>query len=95
MRSGSMESFLHSSIQSSLEDDVSLHGEILSGRPLDQQRRMDASHVEAPLIDFRRVETLGELGTALKLLGTLKEERGILSTSLLPTHILDSTLWQK
>ena len=29
LHSGSMESFLHSSIRSSLEDDVSLHGDIL------------------------------------------------------------------
>ena len=36
LRSGSMEGYLHSSIQSSFDDDVSLHGEILLGRPLDQ-----------------------------------------------------------
>ena len=50
---GSMESFLHSYIQSSLDDDVSLHGDILPGRPLDQQRRMDVSHIGAPIIDYR------------------------------------------
>ena len=35
LRSGSMEGYLHSSIQSSLDDDISLHGDILLGRPLD------------------------------------------------------------
>ena len=55
----------------------------------------DASHFEAPLIDYRRVETLEEVDTILRYLGGLKEERGILSTSSLPTLILDSMLWQK
>ena len=56
---------------------------------------MDASHLEAPLIDFRNVETLGDLGTVLKVLGRLKEEGGILSTSFSPTFISDSALWQE
>ena len=93
LRSGSMNRFVHSYMQSPRDDDVSLHGDILPGKPSDQQRRMDASHVGAPLIDFRRVETLGELGTTLRVWGRLKEERGILSTSFPPTLILDSTLW--
>ena len=98
LHSGSMESFLHSYIQSSLVEDVSLHGDILPRRALDQQRRMDASHVGAPLIDFRRVETLGEFDTALGVLGRLKERRSILLTSSLPASISDYTLvgegWQ-
>ena len=73
MHSGSMEGSLHSYMQSSLDDDVSLHGDILPGRPLDQQRRMDASHVGAPIIDFRRLETWRELDTALGVWGRLKE----------------------
>ena len=55
----------------------------------------DASHLDAPLIDSRGMKTLGELGTALRVLGRLKERRGILSTSSLPTLTSDSTLWQK
>ena len=55
----------------------------------------DASHLEALLIDFRGVETLGELGKALGILGRLKERRGILSTLSLPTLISDSALWKK
>ena len=35
----------------------------------------DASHFEAPFIDFRGVETLGGIFTALRVLGRLKEER--------------------
>ena len=65
--SESMGRFFHSYMQSSLDDDVSLHGDISLRRPLDQQRRMDASPVEAPLIDFRGVETLGDNFTALSL----------------------------
>ena len=56
---------------------------------------MDASHFEAPLIDFRGVETLGELGTTLGVLGGLKERGIILSTSSLPTLTLDYALWLK
>ena len=56
---------------------------------------MDASPVEAPLIYFRRMGTLGELDTVLGVLGRLKERRRILSTSSLPTLISDSALWQK
>ena len=52
LRSGSMDRLVHSYIQSSLVENVSLHGDILLGRPLDQQRIRDASHVEAPFIDF-------------------------------------------
>ena len=51
-RSKSLYRFVHSYMQSSLDDDVSFHGEIFLRRPLDQQRRMDASLVEAPLSDF-------------------------------------------
>ena len=36
LHSGSMEGYLRSSIQSYFDDDVSLHGDILPGRPLDQ-----------------------------------------------------------
>ena len=43
--SGSMEGFLHSYIQSSLDDGVSLHGDIAPRIPLDQQRRLDAPHL--------------------------------------------------
>ena len=93
--SGSMESFLHSYIQSSLVEDVSLHGNIFPGRPLDQKRRMYSSHVGAPLMDFRRVETLVELDTTLGVWGRLKERWSIPSTSYLPTSILDSSLLQK
>ena len=90
-----MDKSVHSYIQSTLDDDVSLHGGIVLGRPLDHQRRMDSPHLKAPLIDSIEVETLGELGTTLRVLGRLKEERGILSTSSLPTLNSDSTLWQK
>lgn len=95
MCSGSMDIFVHSYMQSPLEDDVSLHGDIFSGRPLDQQRRMDASSVEAPLSDFRGVGTLGELDTMLGVWGRLKERENILSTSSVPTSISYSELWQK
>ena len=54
--SGSMDRLVHSYIQSSLVEDVSFHGDILPRRPLDQQWRRDASHVEEPFIDFRGVE---------------------------------------
>ena len=47
LRSGSMEGFLHSYIQSSLDDGVSLHGDIAPRRPLDQQRRLDAPNLGA------------------------------------------------
>ena len=36
LHSGSMEGYLHSCIQSSLDDDVSLHGDISPRRPLDR-----------------------------------------------------------
>ena len=65
LHSGSMYRFVHSYMQSPFDDHVSLHGDILTGRPLDQQRRMDASPVEAPLSDFRGVGTLGRLDTTL------------------------------
>ena len=55
----------------------------------------DASHVEAPFIDFRGVETLGDSFTALRVLGRLKEGRTFLSTSFVLTLILDFALWQK
>ena len=71
LRSKGMEKFFHSYF----DDDVSLHGEILSREPLDQQRRMDASPVEASLIDFRGVGALGELDTTLGVLGRPREER--------------------
>ena len=51
--SDSMEDYLHSSIQSSLDDDVSFHGDISPRRPPDQQMMRDASHFEAPFIDFK------------------------------------------
>ena len=91
--SGSMDRFFHSYMQSPLDDDVSLHGDIFPGRPLDQQRRMDASLVEAPLSVFKEVGTLGEPDTVLGVLGRLKERGSILSTSTLPTSISDSALW--
>ena len=77
--SGSMEGFLHSYIQSSLDDGVSLHGEITPRRPLDQQRRLDAPYLGASHLDFRRVETLGEFNTAQRVWGRLKEEGYTLS----------------
>ena len=95
LRSESMGKFVHSYMQSSLDDDVSLHGDISPRRLLDQQRRMDASHVGAQLMDFRKVETLGEPGTTLRVWGRLREERDTLSTSFVPTLISYSTLWQK
>ena len=67
LHSRSMEGFLHSYIQSSLDDGVSLHGDIALRRPLDQQRKLDAPHLGASHLDFRRVETLGELGTMLRV----------------------------
>ena len=57
--------------------------------------RMSASLVEAQIIDFRRVETLGDNFTVLRVLGRLMEERRILSKSFVPTLISDSALWQK
>ena len=36
LHSGSMDRLVHSYIQSSLVEDVPLHGDILLGRPLDQ-----------------------------------------------------------
>ena len=95
LHNGRMESYLHSSIHSSLDDDVSLHRDILSGRPLDQQKRMDASSVEAPLSDFRGVGTLGELDTVLGVLGKLKEEEYLLPISSSPTLISGSALWEE
>ena len=95
MRSGRMDRVVHSYMQSPLDDDVSLHGEISPRRPPDQQMMRDASHFEAPFIDFRGVETLGGHFTVLRVLGRLKEERGILSTLSLPTLISDSALWQE
>ena len=74
-------------MQSPLKDDVSLHGDILPGRPLDHQLMGDASHVRAPFIYFRGVETLGDNFTVLRALGRLKEERAILSISFSPTLI--------
>ena len=93
LRSGSMDIFVHSHMQSPLDDEVSLHGDILLGRPQPMMR--DSSHVEAPFIYFRGLETLGDSFTALRVLGRLKEERAFLSTSFLPTLISDSMLWQK
>ena len=72
LRSGSIDRVVHTYMQSPLDEDVSLHGDILPGRPLDQQRRMDASLFEAPLTDSRGVGTLGELDTVLGVLGRLK-----------------------
>ena len=95
MRSGSRGKFVHSCMQSTLDDDVSLHGDISPRRPLDQQMMRDASHLEVLLIDFRGLETLGELGTKLRVLGRLKEERGIISALPFPTLISDSALWQE
>ena len=56
---------------------------------------MSASPVEAPIIDFRRVETLEGLDIVLRVLGRLKEERSTLSTSSTPTLILVFALWQE
>ena len=81
----SMESFLHSYIQSSLDDDVSLHGGIAPRRPLDQQRRMDAPHLGTSHLGFRRVETLGEFSTVQRVWDELKEERDTLSFLASPT----------
>ena len=50
--SGSKDRLVHSYMQSPFDDDVSFHGDIFLGRPLDQQRRRDASHVEAPFIIY-------------------------------------------
>ena len=95
LHSTSMDILVHPSMQSPLEDDVSLHGDILLGRPLDHQMMGDASHVGAPLIVFRGVETLGDNYTVLRVLGRLKDEGAIPSISFPPTFISDSTLWQK
>ena len=67
--STSMDRLVHPSMQSPLEDDVSLHGDILPGGPLDHQLMGDASHVGAPLIFFRGVETLGDNFTSAESLG--------------------------
>ena len=90
MHSESREKSVHSYMQSTLDDDVSLHGDISPRRPPNQQMMRDSSHFEAPFIDFRGLETLGGHCTVLRVLLRLKEERGILSTSSLPTLISDS-----
>lgn len=95
LRSEGKDKSVHPYMQSTLDDDVSLNGGISLGSPLDQQMMRDALHLEALLIDFRGVETFGELGTVLGVLGRLKEERGILSTSSLPTLISDFVLWKE
>ena len=92
LRSESRDKSVHSCMQSTLDDDVSLHGEISPRRPPDQQMLRDASHFEAPFIDFIGVETLGGHYTALRVLGRLKEERVILSTSFLLTLISNYAL---
>ena len=56
-------------------------------------RRIDASVIEAPIIDFSKVETLGQLVTTLGALGTTKEEGRITSPSFLPTLLTVSSLW--
>ena len=95
MRNVGRDKAIHSYMQSTLDIDVSWHGGIPPGRPPYQEMMRDASHLVAPLIDSRGVRTLGELGTILRVLGKLKERRGILPTSSLPTLISDPALWQE
>ena len=92
LHSGSMEGFLHSYIQSSLDDGVSLHGDIAPRRPLDQQRRLDAPHLGASHLDFRRVKTLREFSTTQRVWDRLKEEGDTLSFSASPTLITHTAL---
>ena len=92
LRSRSMDGFLHSYIQSSLDDGVALHGDIAPRRPLDKQRGLDAPHLGASHLDFRRVETLGEFITTQRVWDRLKEEGDTLSFSAPPILISYTTL---
>ena len=57
--SGSMEGYLHSSIQSSLDNDVSLHGDILQEDPQDLMCG-DQGTIHVPLLE--RCETMESQG---------------------------------
>ena len=84
---------VHSHIQPALGLDVSLHGGIPPGRPPDWEIHKEFSQHVSPLIDPGGVVIVGGHCTVLRVLGILKEERGILSTSSLSTLISNYALW--
>ena len=82
----------HSYIQSNLDFDVSLHGGIPPGRPPNLELVRDFFPFGSPLLGFGGLKTLEESSIAQRVWDRLKEERGTLLFSALPTFTTYTTL---
>ena len=79
-------------VKSTVDINVSLHGGILLGRPLDLELMRGILPFGSPLLDSREVKTLKESSVAQRVWDKLKEEGDILPFLAPPTLTICTVL---